>query len=167
MLRIPGLKMILPERSFMPWLDRISALVVLIFGLLASLESFRMGLWKGDAPGSGFFPLLGAGGMTLLAAFLLATSRGVSSDKQEPFLPRGDGLKKFGAVALALLIYPLLVQLLGFAPGSVLFLAILFRYPGHYGWKTSLVLSLLTVGVMYVSLVMLLKAELPKGPLGI
>ena len=151
----------------MTFLERISALVVLIFGLLASIESYRMGLWKGDAPGSGFFPLLGAGGMTLLAMILLATSRGASSDKQEPFLPQGDGLKKFGAVALALLIYPIIVHLLGFAPGSALFLAFLFRYPGHYSWKTSLAMSLLAVAVMYVSLVVLLKAELPKGPLGI
>jgi hypothetical protein len=37
----------------------------------------------------------------------------------------------------------------------------------HYGWITSLVVSLLIVGVLYAGLVVLLRAELPKGPLGI
>lgn len=149
-------------------IDRISALVILVFGVLACLESVRMGLWKGEVPGSGFFPLIGAGGMTLLAALLLATSRASSSTRKVPFLPRSDDERKqLGAIILALLAYPLLAHFLGFAPSSVAFLALLLRYPGRYGWMTSLVVSLLTVGVLYAGLVVFLGAELPKGPLGI
>ncbi len=149
-------------------IDRISALVILVLGLLASLESIRMGLWKGEVPGSGFFPLIGAGGMTLLAALLLVTSRASSSPRKEPFLPRSDDERKqLGAFILALLAYPCLAHFLGFAASTAIFLALLFRYPGRYGWKTSLAVSLLMVGVLYVGLVVLLRADLPKGLLGI
>ena len=148
-------------------IDRISAVVILLFGVVASMESIRTGIWDGGMPGSGFFPLLGAGGITLLAALLLLTNRSASRDPKEPFLPRGGGLRKFGTLALALLLYPLLVQLLGFALGSALFLASLFRYPGGYSWKTSLGLALLTIAALYLGLVVLLKAQLPTGLLGI
>jgi hypothetical protein len=147
--------------------DRISALVILVFGVLACLESVRMGVWKGEVPGSGFFPLVGAGGMTLLAVLLLATSRDASPDEKKPFMPQSDELKQLGAFVPALLLYPIFAHLLGFAPSSVVFLTLLFRHPGRYGWITSLVVSLLTVAVLYAGLVVLLRAELPKGPLGI
>lgn len=146
--------------------DRIFALVIVVFGGLACLQCIRMGLWKGEVPGSGFFPLVGAGGMTLLAVLLLATSKGRSSEEKKPFALARDELKQLSGFVPALLLYPILVHFLGFAPASVLFLAVLFRHSGRYGWITSLVVSLLTVGVLYVGLVVLLKAELPKGPLG-
>ena len=146
--------------------DRISALVILAFGVLACLESVKMGLWKGEVPGSGFFPLVGAGGMTLLAVLLLVTSKDAPSEERKPFMSASNELKQLSAFVPALLLYPIFAHLLGFAPSSVLFLALLFRYSGRYGWITSLVVSLLTVGVLYAGLAMLLKAELPKGPLG-
>jgi hypothetical protein len=148
-------------------IDRISAVVILAFGILACLESIRMGLWNGEVPGSGFFPLVGAGGMTLLAVLLLATGRNAASEKKKPFTFARDELKQLGAFVPALLLYPIFVYLLGFALASVLFLALLFRHPGRYGWITSLFISLLVVGALYVGLVMLLKAELPTGPFGI
>jgi len=147
--------------------DRIFALVILVFGGLACMESIRMGLWKGEVPGSGFFPLVGAGGMTLLAVLLLATSRDAPSEERKPFTFASNELKQLSAFVPALLLYPIFVHFLGFAPASFLFLALLFRRSGRYGWMTSLVASLLIVGVLYAGLVVLLKAELPKGPLGI
>jgi hypothetical protein len=147
--------------------DRIFALVILVFGGLACMESIRMGLWKGEVPGSGFFPLVGAGGMTLLAVLLLATSRNAPSEERKPFTFASNELKQLSAFVPALLLYPIFAHLLGFAPASALFLALLFRHSGRYGWITSLGVSLLIVGVLYVGLVVLLKAELPKGPLGI
>jgi hypothetical protein len=140
--------------------------VILAFGVLASIESVRMGLWKDGVPGSGLFPLAGAGGMAVLAALLLVTSRDGSADKKRSFLPRGDELKQLGVFALALLAYPFLTQVLGFVPSSAIFLALLFRYPGGYGWKRSIVVSVLTVGILYGALVVVLKADLPQGPLG-
>ena len=148
-------------------IDRISALVILVFGLLACLESIRMGLWKGEVPGSGFFPLVGAGGMTLLAVLLLVTSRDAPSEERRPFIFANNELQQLSAFVPALLLYPIFTHLLGFAPASVLFLALLFRHPGRYGWITSLIVSLVIVGMLYAGLVVLLRAELPKGLLGI
>ena len=148
-------------------INRISAVVILAFGVLACLESIRMGLWNGEVPGSGFFPLVGAGGMTLLAVLLLATTRDAASQEKKPFTFARDELKQLSAFVPALVFYPIFAYLLGFALASVLFLALLFRHPGRYGWVTSLVVSLLVIGALYAGLVVLLKAELPKGPLGI
>ena len=148
-------------------LDRISALAILAFGLLACVECTRMGLWNGDVPGSGFFPLVAAGGMTFLAVLLLVTRRNAASEGKKPFQLAKDELKQLGAFVPALLLYPVFVYFLGFALASVLFLALLFRHPGRYGWMTSVVVSLIVVGALYVGLVVLLKAELPAGPLGI
>ena len=147
--------------------DRISTTVVLIFALLASVEAIRMGPWKDGVPGPGLFPLLGAGGMAVLAALLLATSAAAPPDKRGSFLPRGEDLKQLVAFVLTLLAFPLLARFLGFVPSSAVFLALLFRYPGGYGWKTSLVVSVLTVGILYVVLVVVLGADLPQGPLGL
>jgi hypothetical protein len=141
--------------------------VILIFGVLASFESIRMGPWKDGVPGPGLFPLVGAGGITVLAALLLATSTAVSSGQRESFLPQNEELRQLGAFALSLLLLPFLARILGFVPSSSLFLALLFRYPGGYGWKTSLVVSIVTVGILYVALVVVLGADLPQGPLGV
>ena len=146
--------------------DRLTATGVLVLALMACLHSVRLGLWKAGIPGSGLFPLLGAGGMALLAVLLLATSWRSPQQKKTPFWPRGDELKKQGVFALALLVYPILVQLLGFNLGSLVFLVTLFRYPGQYGWKTSLAVGLLAVSVLYASLVVLLGVELPTGLVG-
>ena len=146
--------------------DRIFALVIVVFGGLACLECIRMGLWKGEVPGSGFFPLVGAGGMTLLAVLLLMTSRGASSGERKAFVFAGNELKQLSGFVPALLLYPILVHFLGFGPASFLFLVLLFRRSGRYGWISSLVASLIVVGVLHVGLVVLLKAGLPKGPLG-
>jgi hypothetical protein len=147
--------------------DRIFALVILVFGGLACMESIRMGLWKGEVPGSGFFPLVGAGGMTLMAVLLLVTSKGAPSDEKKTFTFAGNEVKQLSGFVPALLLYPIFVHFLGFAPASVLFLALLFRRSGRYGWITSLVASFVVVGVLHVGLVVLLKAGLPKGPLGL
>ena len=147
--------------------DRIFALVMLVFGGLVCLECIRMGLWKGEVPGSGFFPLVGAGGMTLLAVLLLITRRGASPGESKTFVFESNELKQLSGFVPALLFYPIFVHFLGFAPASVLFLAVLFRRSGRYGWITSLVASFVVVGVLHVGLVVLLKAGLPKGPLGL
>jgi hypothetical protein len=147
--------------------DRLTAAGVLVLALMACLHALRLGLWKAGLPGSGLFPLLGAGGMALLAVLLLATSwRSPEQKTATPFWPRGDALKKQGVFAIALLVYPILVQLFGFNLGSLVFLVSLFRYPGRYGWKTSLVVGILAVGVLYASLVVLLGVELPTGLVG-
>ncbi len=147
-------------------IDRLTAAGILILALLACLQSIRLGLWKAGLPGSGLFPLLGAGGMALLAVLLFVTSRGVPQQKKTSFWPRGDELKKQGVFALALLAYPILVQFLGFNFGSLVFLVFLFRHPGQYGWKASLVVGILAVGILYASLVVLLGVELPAGLVG-
>ena len=147
--------------------DRISATVILIFGVVASIESIRMGPWKDGVPGPGLFPLVAAGGMAALAVLLLATSTAAVSERLASFLPQGEALKQLGAFVLTLLIFPFLTRLLGFVPSSIVFLALLFRYPGGYGWKTSLVVSILTVGILYIALVVVLGTDLPQGPLGL
>ena len=98
--------------------DRIFALVILVFGGLACMESIRMGLWKGEVPGSGFFPLVGAGGMTLLAVLLLITSRGASPGERKTFVFASNELKQLSGFVPALLLYPIFVHFLGFAPAS-------------------------------------------------
>ena len=144
-------------------IDRISGLGILVLALAAGVQSLRMGLWKGGIPGPGLFPLVGAGGMALLAVLLIVTSRNTARDKSTHFWPRGDELKKQGVFALALLMYPVLTQGLGFIAGSLIFLVLLFRYPARYRWTTSLAVAALTVGILYASLVTLLGTELPAG----
>jgi len=71
-------------------------------------------------------------------------------------------LKQLSGFVPALLLYPIFVHFLGFAPASVLFLAVLFRRSGRYGWITSLVASFWS-SVCCMSAWVLLKAGLPKG----
>ncbi len=142
--------------------DQFSAMAVLLVAAAACVESVRMGLTKDFLPGSGMFPFLCALGMGLLAAIQVATSRGTSGERPLSW-PHGEGVKRIAAFAGALVIYVFAMDSLGFLVSTLLFFIALFRYPGLYGWRTTLTVSVAMTACLYLGLVRLLGVVLPQG----
>ena len=145
-------------------MDRISGGVV--FCLAAAILWQGRGLAIGNlhAPGPGFFPTLVAVILIILSlALIIAGNKKI--DKR-PFLDKQSG-RRLLLVFLALLGYFFLLEPLGFAVTSFLFMAALFMTVAIQKWYTALLWALVTTGFAYLIFEVLLKSNLPKGVLGI
>lgn len=126
-----------------------------------------------DTPQGGKLPYAWT---SLLAFFCGGTARYSIADLSGPNLARkGDpGSRALGGtpfLKLALLlgvlfIYTALLEFLGFVLGTFLLLLFLFRVVEPVGWKTVILVTVLTMGGTYLLFGILIESSLPKGFLG-
>ncbi len=128
------------------------------------LESNKMGMVYGNAPGSGFLPFwlsLVLAGLSLLL-ILNGLRRPTGQDSRIAW-PSGRGLGWIAATTVALLAYPFLVPIIGYILSTFAFIFVLVYLLGSYRWYTSASLSLgLAVG-LYLIFQAWLAMELPTG----
>jgi len=139
-----------------------SALFWLGIGIFVSAESLlKLKLGTLRQPGPGFFPFWGGFLLAALSLVLLVQAR----RERQPF---GFGAIRWKAllfVAGMLLAYLLLLETLGFALVTLLFLLLLFWF-GNMGWVKSAVCAAIAVSTAYALFKLWLQVQLPRGPLG-
>jgi len=81
--------------------DRISALVILAFGVLACLESVKMACGKGRCR-LGFFPARGRRGHDAAGGSASRHQQGCASEERKPFMSASNELKQLSAFVPAL-----------------------------------------------------------------
>jgi putative tricarboxylic transport membrane protein len=139
----------------------------MVFSLIVCLESWRLEVGNLHAPGPGFLPFLTGlllGGLSGIA-FIQALKEKPSQEKG--FLSFGAYLIKVGLLAVALVVYVLLLSTLGFLVGTFLLLLFLFRIMEPLGWKTVFLASIITLAAVYLLFDVFLGTRLPIGILGI
>ncbi len=142
--------------------DRISAAVLLIFGLAAAFESYRLGLTRSGILGPGVFPLLSTSTIVLLSLLLMWNSRGTDI-RGSLVVPSREQLKVTASFFVGVILFVVLTQAIGFFVATMLFVGGLMRYPGRYSWRAVVAVSLSVTLFVYLVLGKFLGVPLPPG----
>lgn len=150
--------------------ELIGILFWIAMGLLFCIGAFKLRLFEENIPGPGFFPfIVGIFLVSLGIVLLILTHLRHMEEKifEEKFFPEKDSLKKLFLAVLALSIYGIGLEYLGFLFMTFIFMIILLRFIEPQKWIFVFTASTLITAVSYIIFQILLKAQLPKGILGI
>jgi len=142
--------------------DRVSGLAWLAVALFAAAQGLSLGLGSLHRPGPGFFPFWGGVVLGLLSVLLVV--RSPTHEAPGAARLRPDSARPVVAAG-AVLGYLLLLEVLGFAPTTFLFLLLLFRLQRR-SWMFSAASAAAGAVGSYVLFQLWLKSQLPTGPLG-
>jgi putative tricarboxylic transport membrane protein len=148
--------------------DQLSGAVWFGLGLAVCLGSLQYKLGTPAAPGTGFMPFLTGLAICFFSGIGLihATLRKRRGEGWSPVL-QGVSWKNAMVILVSLLAYALLLFPLGFVITTTLFIAFLLRAIVPQRWSVVIACSILTAAASYLIFEIWLKAQLPRGPLGI
>jgi len=147
--------------------DRVSWIVLLLFGSFVVYESLQISYFGSDfGPGLGFFSFWLGVLVIGLSVIEIARTFGAPVPLPADFFPPRAGVLRIGYLLGALIASVLLLQRLGFSLTMLLFCGFLLRVLGRQPWWLTVVLSVLgSFGTAY--LFRQLQVLLPRGILGI
>ncbi len=150
--------------------DILSSLVWLGLGFLFLIGSLREGLFRKGIPGPGFLPFITA--LILIALSLMVFLPAVSRKKEErdekveKIFPEKDSFKKVFLGLMALFLYGMALEYIGYIATTILFMVFTFRLMEREKWKGPLLFAVSTALLSYLLFVVLLEVQLPRGILG-
>ena len=145
--------------------DRISGIVLLIFGAGFAAGGYQYPYWTPTGPGSGFLPFwLGLAMAVLAAALLVGAAR--RPDPGEAWLPEGRGLVKLIAILIATMAFVWLLPILGMTLATFLFLVGVLRFLERHSWVATVGVALATSAVNWLVFIHWLNVPFPVGILG-
>jgi putative tricarboxylic transport membrane protein len=148
---------------------RLAALVVLVIGVIALSQIFRIGQGAGyTVIGPRFFPYLVVGGLLLLGVlFLLRTTR--FPDQELAAQAAGEDAtthwSTVGLILLALIAYVFLLAPLGYPVATALFFPVVASILGSGRRVRDLIIGILLGLVIYLVFTRALGVRLPAGVL--
>ncbi|MDR7544506.1 MAG: tripartite tricarboxylate transporter TctB family protein [Armatimonadota bacterium] len=145
--------------------DRAAGLVFGLFGLFVAASAVRLGLGKWLSPGPGFFPF-GVGLATLVLGVALALPAARGGAGRGTAARSGAGAVKTAGAIAVLAAYALLLERLGFAPTTFLFIVAWVGGLERTRWKGTVSLAAAVTAAMYAIFVRWLQVPLPSGVLG-
>jgi hypothetical protein len=148
--------------------DQGSALFFFLVGCLICFHSFSYRLGGLTSPGSGLMPFLAGMAICVLASVGLITAT-LRNDRKRKGHPLFEDVnwKRILLTLAALLGYLFTLKPLGFFLCTTLFVAFSLRIIVPHRWGLAVGFSLLTSSICYAIFEVWLRAQLPKGLLGI
>ena len=148
--------------------DQGSSALLFFLGLTICLNSIPYKLGSLSSPESGFMPFLAGVVVSFFAivGFIDATLRRKKGEGWSSVL-QGMRWDRALVILISLLAYALLLVPLGFFLCTSLFIAFLLRGIVPQRWPVVIIGALLTATASYIIFEIWLKAQLPKGILGI
>ena len=148
--------------------DIITALILMLFGVIVAADSLRIGIgWAADGPKGGFFPfvmavlVIGGTGMVIRQAI-----KGTSSVKgNKPFIEPG-GLKPILIVVIPACLMILFVEVVGLYVSAMIYLVGYIKWAGDHSWRTSLLVGILVPLVSYIVFEKFFLIPMPMGLFG-
>lgn len=147
--------------------DRISAVVWLVIAIGICFGSIKLSLGNLHKPGPGFFSFLAGGvlGILSLAVFLQSFKMPSGEGRRAFWSEHQKGLKMIYTV-IALIIYVIGINYLGFFVSTLFFTAFLLRVIEPQRWTVVFAVSILTAIISYGVFKYWLDVQLPEGILG-
>lgn len=147
--------------------DRGSALFWLVVAIGICYGSLKLSLGELRRPGPGFFSFMAGallGTFSLLAFF--QSFVGLSGDEKQTLLPNPHRVLKMAYVYVALTLYAIGMNYLGFFLATLLFLGFILRGIDPQRWRVVIPVSILSTIVAYAVFQYWLEVQLPTGILG-
>jgi len=138
------------------------ALVFAGIGILWIANAMGMTLWQGFAPESGFLPLVYGVLLTLLSGAILANLF-LDPPAEEDRGPIGKPIMILGILIVTIVG----MRVVGFVIATLLMLLFMFAFVERRPLVSSLVVSTVTTGVLFVLFEVWLRVPLPEGPFGV
>jgi putative tricarboxylic transport membrane protein len=144
--------------------DLVSSIFWVAFGGLFVVESLRLGQMKDGVPGPGFLSLLAGIALILLSLSVLISAlfpkeKAVSSS----ISPDPGSLKRLLFALVAMFAYGLVMNILGYLLTTFIFMLFMSRLIEPKGWRTALIMALVTSVLTYIIFVVLMEVQLPRG----
>lgn len=150
--------------------DRISGIILFLFGLVILLKSLSYPLGSIHTPGAGVFPVLASIPLMAIAVGLVINSYLKREEKcalKVPFFPSKETPRRILYGIISLVAFRYLLSVIGFAPSTFLLIFFMGRFLAHYNWKVNIFFSLLTALVSYYLFQIWLSIPMPIGIFGI
>ena len=144
--------------------NRIAAVVLVAFGLVAVEEAARLRIGSIVRPGPGFFPLVLAAAFTVTC---VVVAIGAFRSSGVPMTaPASLGWAKIAVTMAALFVYAVVLERVGFVLSTFALLLFFFRGLERQRWSVALAGSIVTACVTYLVFKVWLHVQLPPGPWG-
>lgn len=147
--------------------DRVSTLFLLAVAIGICFGSIRLSVGDFHKPGPGFFSFLIGVVLGVLSLFVFLRSlKSLPGDERKPFWPNPKRELKMVYVIVALILYSVGMNHLGFALATFLFLGFLLRFIDPVRWSMVLAVSILSTIAAHMIFRFWLDVSLPTGILG-
>lgn len=144
--------------------ERVAAVVLTAFGLVALEQAARLRVGSVVRPGPGFFPLVLAGAFTAVCLVLVVNAfRNATAPAPAP---AALGWTKISVTMAALFVYAVVLERVGFVAATFALLLFFFKGLERQRWSVALAGSIVTACVTYLVFKIWLHVQLPAGPWG-
>jgi putative tricarboxylic transport membrane protein len=143
--------------------DRMSTLFWIIVAIAICIESIRLGLGSFSNPGPGLVPF--GSGLILGTLGLIVLGFTFKRDHQEKIVLWDPDTQwgKMISVLLSLIAYGVLLEPMGFLLITLLWMVFMCRGIGNIGWKTTVLISVITTALCYFLFEYYLGIRFPRG----
>ncbi|MFB3887339.1 MAG: tripartite tricarboxylate transporter TctB family protein [Thermodesulfobacteriota bacterium] len=142
-------------------LNQATALLLIGFSALIIVSSLKLGVGDFRAPGPGFMGFLASILLVVLSFIILIQESKKGGEEKEAF--RWDNLYKPLIIIVALSLYALILDTLGFLLSSFLLVWVMLLISSPKRWFYHMVVAILIVNVSYLVLSKLLRVPFPVG----
>jgi len=144
--------------------DQISGIFWLLFSILVSTESYRLGLGSLRKPGPGFFFFWTGVFLGILSLIVILRSSGTEKRPEDQGPSSGKvNSTKIILVLVGLFFHALLMETMGFLIVSFLLFLFLLGIVEKKKWFLTLWVSLVVTVITYIIFEIGLRSQLPKG----
>ena len=149
-------------------IETIGGLFWLLFSLFISYESYRLGLGKVNQPGPGFLFFWTGIVVAILSVIVIVRSFTVKASREkEEATAEKRRLAKIIPVLIALFLYALLMEWLGFILVTLLLFLFILGVVEKKKWLFAAAVSIAVTVLAYLLFEVALQSQLPKGLLGL
>jgi putative tricarboxylic transport membrane protein len=147
--------------------DRISGFFWLFFSVVASIESYRLGLGTLHEPGPGFLFFWTGIAMVVMSIAVIIRAWGMlKAGEPSSSIFQKDNLLKIVFILLSLFLYAFFMEILGFILITLLLFLFLMGVIEKKRWYFTLFVSIAVTVIAYLLFETWLKSQLPRGLLG-
>ena len=146
--------------------DRIAAVLFLFIGIFFTVyaRGVEIGTWH--EPGPGFLPFWAGITISVMSLALLVQNLKKKGPIRPSFFPESGSWKRVLATFIALIVYNLIFDFLGFALTTFLFVGFLVKFIFPQSWARTLVVAVSAAVLARLLFINFLETQLPKGFLG-
>ena len=149
--------------------DQRASVIGVVLGILVVAAALRMELGAWNSPGPGFLPA-GAGILLVILSVAYGLNARWTTDPERARQPSPwiiEHRRRVVSVLVALLLYALLLDTLGYLIATFLLMVVLLRVLEPAGWPMTLLAATLIAGATYVVFGKWLMVQFPRGILGV